>query len=185
MARPKAYERTEIIDIAMKEFWIKGYFATSLADLTEATGLNKRSLYNEFGNKEQLFNVCLERYNESRSHQVAHLFAEPLGTKNIERFFNQVALDSSKRGCLFTLSILEKELLGDEAKAKVENDFKGLVGLIDKNLAASKKYTKKECQLLSKALASQIFIVAAMGKLEMDKGQIEKTVQRVISSILN
>ena len=36
-------------------FWDKGYEGTSIADLTEAMGINPPSLYAAFGNKEALF----------------------------------------------------------------------------------------------------------------------------------
>ena len=36
-------------------FWQKGYAATSLDDLSKATGLVRPSLYAAFGNKEEMF----------------------------------------------------------------------------------------------------------------------------------
>lgn len=46
----------------MEVFWAKGYEATSLADLMEATGLHKGSLYQAFGDKHTLFIQALKRY---------------------------------------------------------------------------------------------------------------------------
>lgn len=46
----------------MEAFWSKGYEATSLADLTAATGLHKGSLYQAFGDKHSLFVQSLKRY---------------------------------------------------------------------------------------------------------------------------
>ncbi|MDT7648792.1 MAG: TetR/AcrR family transcriptional regulator, transcriptional repressor for nem operon, partial [Pseudonocardiales bacterium] len=46
----------------MEEFWTHGYANTSPAQLAEATGVGKGSLYNTFGSKRQLFDQALARY---------------------------------------------------------------------------------------------------------------------------
>ena len=46
----------------MQVFWERGYEGTSLADLTEAMGINRPSLYGTFGNKEELFAEALALY---------------------------------------------------------------------------------------------------------------------------
>ena len=48
----------------MNEFWCRGYQATSLKHLMQATTLSKSSLYQVFGNKHKLFIRCLERYQD-------------------------------------------------------------------------------------------------------------------------
>src|SRR5260370_6295253 len=49
-------------DLALEVFWRKGYEGGSMADLTEAMGITKPSLYAAFGNKEELFRKALDRY---------------------------------------------------------------------------------------------------------------------------
>jgi AcrR family transcriptional regulator len=63
MARPREFEEDEALRAAMLEFWAKGYEGTTLADLQQATGLNKSSLYKAFGSKEELFRKAAERYD--------------------------------------------------------------------------------------------------------------------------
>lgn len=45
-------------------FWLKGYAATSMADLTQAMGIGSPSLYAAFGSKEALFTEALRHYND-------------------------------------------------------------------------------------------------------------------------
>ena len=63
--RPRAFDPDAALDVAMRLFWQKGYEGTSLADLTEAMGINRPSLYAAFGNKEALFRKAFARYVEA------------------------------------------------------------------------------------------------------------------------
>jgi AcrR family transcriptional regulator len=54
----------------MRQFWLKGYDGTTITDLTNAMGISRPSLYNVFGNKEQLFQKALARY---QAEQLAYI----------------------------------------------------------------------------------------------------------------
>lgn len=60
--RPRSFDPDRVLDTAMLLFWSRGYEGTSVNDLTEATGLNKPSLYAAFGDKESLYGKVLDRY---------------------------------------------------------------------------------------------------------------------------
>ena len=62
MARTPEFDQEQVLDAALQAFWRKGYQATSLSDLLEATGLARQSLYNTFGDKHALFLASLRRY---------------------------------------------------------------------------------------------------------------------------
>lgn len=64
MARPREYDEDEVLDRALHLFWERGYEATSLSDLMEATGLAKGSVYKGFGDKKSFFLRTLDRYLE-------------------------------------------------------------------------------------------------------------------------
>ncbi|MGV9294024.1 TetR/AcrR family transcriptional regulator [Amycolatopsis sp. NPDC003676] len=50
------------LDAAMVQFWRAGYADTSLDDLSQATGLNRSSIYSSLGDKDSLYLRCLDRY---------------------------------------------------------------------------------------------------------------------------
>nr|WP_210269082.1 TetR/AcrR family transcriptional regulator [Tardiphaga robiniae] len=62
MGRPREFDTDTALDLALHVFWRKGYEGASMADLTEAMGITKPSLYAAFGNKEDLFRKALDRY---------------------------------------------------------------------------------------------------------------------------
>ena len=60
--RPRAFDEDQALDAAIDVFWRLGYEGASMAELTQAMGINKPSLYAVFGSKEKLFVRALERY---------------------------------------------------------------------------------------------------------------------------
>jgi len=70
MGRHKEYDPTEALEGARKLFLERGFSATSVADLAEATGLNKKSLYAEFGSKQELFESALLRHRQENNVRV-------------------------------------------------------------------------------------------------------------------
>src|ERR671919_2716556 len=67
MGRPREFDVDVALDRALDVFWRNGYEGTSIAELTEAMGINPPSLYAAFGNKENLFRKALDRYAEQRT----------------------------------------------------------------------------------------------------------------------
>ncbi|WP_051706408.1 TetR/AcrR family transcriptional regulator [Nocardioides aequoreus] len=62
MARPRAFDSDETLRTVMHVFRRQGYAATSVSDLTAATGLSTSSLYGGFGDKAALFRAALDAY---------------------------------------------------------------------------------------------------------------------------
>lgn len=111
MARKKNFNQTEVLDRALKMFWQRGFEATSIEDLVEATGIQRASLYATFGNKEQLFLAALDRYWEQIAGPMMSALNDPDRRHAIERMFESIVCRTQDsrwpRGCLFTNSALE------------------------------------------------------------------------------
>src|SRR3954466_14833928 len=60
--RPRAYEPDVALARALDVFWKDGFAATSLDDLSAATGMNRPSLYGAFGDKRELYKKSYESY---------------------------------------------------------------------------------------------------------------------------
>jgi len=72
--RPRVFDRNAALETAMKLFWVKGYEATSVTDLTTALGIGPTSLYAAFGSKEQLYAEALKLYSTSYENLVLGRF---------------------------------------------------------------------------------------------------------------
>jgi AcrR family transcriptional regulator len=62
IGRPREFEPEQVLDTATRLFWEHGFDGVSISDVTEATGINRRSLYAAFGSKEELFRRAVEHY---------------------------------------------------------------------------------------------------------------------------
>lgn len=110
MGRPRQFDHERALDQVMRLFWQRGYGATSVQDLVEATGVNRASMYNTFGNKQQLFLAAVDRYvDRVMAARIARLRASGSAKAAIEDHFEaMLALSDGRRlGCLLTNSAVE------------------------------------------------------------------------------
>ena len=64
MGRHATYDREELLQITTALFQRHGFHRVSVADLVEATGVNRFAIYEKFGGKEGLFYETLEYYHD-------------------------------------------------------------------------------------------------------------------------
>jgi len=112
MARPREFDETAALDAAMECFWRRGYQATSLRDLTASMGLTAPSLYNAFGDKQELFSRALERYLDRTTRDRLRRLEQSLAPEAaLRRFFAEIIEhsinDRQRKGCFLVNSALE------------------------------------------------------------------------------
>ena len=112
MSWEKSFDESEVVDQTMKVFWQKGYAATSISDITAATGIKRGSLYNAFDGKDELFLQSLQKYDEEYRQQKFRRLREIEDPREaIAALFEACAAESSfdpeKRGCLLVNTALE------------------------------------------------------------------------------
>src|ERR1700752_4444097 len=76
--RPRAYEPEVALGRALDLFRKQGFAATSLDDLSEATGMNRPSLYGAFGDKRELYIKSYQRYREDARASMVAIFREEM-----------------------------------------------------------------------------------------------------------
>ena len=109
--RPRGFDRAAALKAAMQVFWLRGYEATSISDLTKAMGINAPSLYAAFGCKEALFEEALSHYETSEGAAPQRLLQEAATAKQgfaaLLRFYASYYVNTDHPpGCMAVLSAI-------------------------------------------------------------------------------
>jgi len=125
VAGSKQYDRIELLDRAIELFRHQGFTATSTSDLAETLGVNRKSMYAEFGSKQGLFEAALQRYNDHHlSRVLAAIEAPDAGVEAIREAFGNYASAgrgwARGRGCLLCNTAVERAALDPGARHHVE-----------------------------------------------------------------
>jgi len=107
--RPREFCTDRALAAALGVFWSKGYDGASMADLTEAMGITKPSLYAAFGNKEALFHKALDLYEAEKLEYTRDALNQPTARAVAEHFMRG-AIDAQMsscdpKGCLGVISM--------------------------------------------------------------------------------
>ena len=111
--RPREFDLKLAQSAILDEFWCKGYSATSVDDLSRATGMVKPSLYSAFGNKYAMYQMAVKIYSEMLVDKFTTAFNEPDNIQDALEGLFKVSLDiycgnnnDAPRGCLFTTTTI-------------------------------------------------------------------------------
>ena len=112
MGRKKLYDRDVLIGHAVELFRDHGFAGTSTQMLVESLGVNRYSLYAEFGSKQELFDLALERYDgEVIERSFGPLEAEGAGISEIRvllEYYREAGEGSAAgRGCFLCNTAVE------------------------------------------------------------------------------
>ena len=128
MSGVKQYDRTALLELAMDLFHRQGFHATSTAELVDELGVNRKSMYAEFGSKQGLFDAALDHYNAtSLSAVLAATEAADAGVDAIRSTFEGFASASEDwaqgRGCLLCNTAVERAVLDSASGERVDAYF--------------------------------------------------------------
>ncbi len=107
----KQFDPHEALGKAMQLFWANGSTATGMAELQEQMGIGRKSLYDTFGNKRQLFVKSLQLYSDSVVRQLfSELNKEGSPLANVRRLMRTLQKQHSmpeSMGCLLGVSMAQ------------------------------------------------------------------------------
>lgn len=193
MNRPKQYDREELLAVITGLFWEKGFGATSMNEIVDHTKINKFSIYNEFGDKEKLFQACIDYYVREPSSFVENILSKkPLGLSNIEKFFDHKVRNAASqeiKGCLIFNSVMEKEVLSEESNTQINAFISKMETLFYSCLKAAQKRKEisinKECKGLANYLTCFTFGLVNIGMKEASEEELRKIVDLTLSVVKN
>lgn len=192
--RPRAYEPDIALGKALDLFRKQGFAATSLDDLSAATGMNRPSLYGAFGDKRELYIKSYQRYRDEAAAAMGAIFREEMPLRQrLERIYAAaldiyLSGDAGPRGC-FTIVTAASEAVGDpEIRAMV---LDGLAG-IDKAFASCFRRAKEKGELpesadlfaLAQVASATMHTIAIRSRARVPRKELEAIVKGAIDVML-
>lgn len=177
------------LDKLMLLFWEKGYFLTSLHDISLAAGISRTLLYKHFGGKQGLFHAMLKRF---RSKVVVsatlHLQDPAHGMEGIQQFFMQFIecnrAVAESQGCFMIAVAANLPIHEPEAARVIEEFIHHLRALFYKNLRWQQLEKKLQVDVDTEAAADFLVgnVVGLMTLLRSahDAKMIKHHVQNII-----
>ncbi len=139
MAGVRQFNEDEVLNTALELFWAKGYGATSMQHLADATGVQRGSLYNAYGGKDQLFLRVYEGYGRRYLEEARRALGQPSLAQSLEAFLAYAIGSMTKgrpaRGCLTTKTALDEQLECAQIRAALADLLRQLEALLRERLA--------------------------------------------------
>jgi AcrR family transcriptional regulator len=191
--RPRAYEPDVALGKALDLFRKDGLAATSLDDLSAATGMNRPSLYGAFGDKRELYIKSYQRYRTDARAAMIEIFRGEIPIRErLKRIF-AAALDIylsgefGPRGCFTVMTAASEAVADPEIRAMVLDGFSEL----DKAFASCFRRAREKGELPSSAdptvlaqLASAtIHTIAIRARAGVPRKELETIVKGAIAMI--
>lgn len=130
--RPRGFDPAQAVATAQRLFHARGYDAVSVADVTDALGINPPSFYAAFGSKAGLYARVLDRYAGTGAIPLPELLrpdrsvAETLGAV-LEEAARHYAADPDTTGCLVLEGTRSNDRAAREAACVFHNAAEDMI----------------------------------------------------------
>jgi TetR/AcrR family transcriptional regulator, copper-responsive repressor len=188
--RPRAYQPEVALGKALDLFRQGGFAATSLDDLSAATGMNRPSLYGAFGDKRELYIKSYQRYRDDARAALTDIFRDEMPIRQrLQRIYG-VALDiylsgeAGPRGCFTVMTAASEAVADPDIRVMVLEGFSEL----DKAFAACFRLAKQRGELpasadpivLAQLASATIHTVAIRARAGIARQELEAIVKGAI-----
>ncbi|AFE10785.1 TetR family transcriptional regulator [Corallococcus coralloides DSM 2259] len=187
MARPRTFDEAQVLRAVRDQFWNKGYAATSMDDLMQATGLGKGSLYGAFGDKHQLFLKVFDTYCVNSLESVKKMLEGP-DAGALERLRQHLlgiatasAAPANRRGCLLGRGTAELASQDAQVADRALETFRGLEDAFVRCLEQARTHGDLAAHADPRKLGAMLLAVQrgleAVGKAGMDEASLRGMVE--------
>jgi AcrR family transcriptional regulator len=187
--RPREFDMDEALDAAILVFRERGYNATSIADLRDATGLTAGSLYKAFKDKRGIFVAALDRYIAFREEALSrHLREAYTGRDKVLAMIRSYAEVShgieGRRGCMVVGGLTDVDTF-DEALARrfhqaLERIERKLVTFIEEGMADTSLAANLDAPSSARYLLCVVEGLRVLGKRGSRARDIEAVVKQAM-----
>jgi TetR/AcrR family transcriptional repressor of nem operon len=190
MVGTRQFDEDVLLEAALKTFWQNGFAATSMIDVAEATGVQRGSLYNAYGDKERLFLLAYERYTSHLLDSTRQTLSNPDPAVALTALFKSVIANliegAPSRGCLTTKTAIELPLPGKAIEARVKRLLEDYTAVIRDALSTPAVRRKLSCD---PDTAAELVVTFTRGLAVMERAyrnpqHLEKMSQQFVRILL-
>jgi TetR/AcrR family transcriptional repressor of nem operon len=193
MPKVETFNKEFVLKQAIEVFHGKGYNATSMQDLVDATGLNRSSIYNSFDSKLNLFMECLKAYHDKYSRETSKVLLKATSSIHaIELIFDlylkEIIKDKFDRGCMITNC--KSEMANHEGLITnfLNMNQQSTIALLEDLVARGQEETlinnKKTPNEYALYLYSSLQGFRMTGILITDKTQLQSIVKTILQTLI-
>lgn len=186
--RTKEFDKDKVLTKAVYTFWSQGYANTSIQNLVDEMGINRRSMYDTFGDKHQIFLLSLQQYSELITLKIKEELADKttLSTK-ISAIFNIYLQHSPSRpqGCLLVNSATELAMLDKDVNKIVNKYFQSEINFLEKILIEfqSDLMPNTDISELAISLQNELVGIRVLTKVNPKSKQLDSVVNHTLKSL--
>ncbi|TDQ29778.1 TetR/AcrR family transcriptional regulator [Tenacibaculum caenipelagi] len=190
MPRVKLFDEKEVLTKAMNLFWKQGYAATSIQELVNHLGINRASLYDTFGGKEQLFKKAFELYRVSNKEELIRFFqSRPNVKEGVQELFGiaikEAIFDKDKKGCFVVNTTTELIPNDENLLAVLESNKQDIEKLFYEYLESGKEKGQLKTNQDLKSITSLFYTlyngIRVVSKVNPKEKELKNTVEVALS----
>ncbi len=170
MVGVRQFDEERLLAQALEVFWRKGFRATSMLDLANATGVLRGSLYNAYGDKDALFLLAFERYAGRFLELVRAVLADPDPRRALLGFFDMIIVNmtegSPSKGCLTTRTATENDATNEAVELRLQTLLDDLQAIV---LAALSGERARKALTLEPREAALVVVTFTRGLAVMER----------------
>ena len=192
MARQREFDRDRVLDQAMRAFWRKGYEATSVQELVAATGINRASMYDTFGDKRGLFLAAIDHYLAQVNGRRLALLAAPGPAKQVLRHYFEELLafscgEGRRLGCLLTNSAIElaphDRQLGEKLRATMARVEARFQEVIERGQRRGEIPATHEPRALARFLLNAVQGLRVLSRAEASEASLRDVIEVTLAAL--
>lgn len=192
MGRSKEFDENMALQKAMELFWAQGYEKTSMNDLIEHMGIHRKSLYDTFGDKRELYLKAINSYEKYSMEKLQSRTSQSTTAKQaIENAFDYMIEGNQSRrlGCFFVNAATEMAPSDKEVDEIVNQAFheteQWLSDIISKGQQTGEISSDHDAQIWAEFLHNTLVGIRVLVRTSVDRDKIYHIKDMFINLLFN
>jgi TetR/AcrR family transcriptional regulator, transcriptional repressor for nem operon len=189
MVGARQFDEQAVIAIALEVFERKGLHDASMQDLATATGVQRGSLYNAYGDKEAIFLHAYDQYAGQFLEAARNALAQGDAAARLQKLFDVIIVHmtsgSPPRGCLTTRTALDAAPSSPAVRRRVQNLLDRLERLISTAISsAANKPARIDANRLARVVVTFTRGLAVMERAGYGRKHLKEAAATFVDALI-